>query len=187
MRFETHTVESAPAASSDALGAIAEKYGFVPNLAGVFATSPGALEGLLALLGSYDGPNLKLNPIERQVVLLAVSVYNRCEYCTAAHSMVASGLGLEREQIDRLQNGGSLSDARLEALRQFATSIAQTRGRPAAGELERFAAAGFDEGDVLEVILGVAVKTLTNYANHIAQVEVNEQFAGFLPPWTEAA
>lgn len=187
MDFPTHTLETAPAGSREALAKIAQRYGFVPNLAGAFATSPGALAGLDAALETFDAPAMTLGAVERQVVLLAVSVQNRCEYCTAAHSMVATMSGLDRAEVDRLQQGLPLGDSRLEALRRFAEVVTETRGWPTEEDLQAFADAGFDEAAVLEVVFGVAVKTLTNYVNHIAKPAVNEQFAAFLPAWAQAA
>lgn len=187
MSYTVHTVESAPADSRPALEAIQSRYGFLPNLAATVAESPGALNGLLASLQAYDDPALTLTPLERQIVLIATSVENRCDFCVAAHSMLASSLGLERAQIERLQDGLPLADERLEALRVFTTEIVRQRGWIEPLASERFFAAGFDRGQVFEVVLGVALKTLTNYINHIAGTEVNSQFADFAPKRASAA
>jgi uncharacterized peroxidase-related enzyme len=180
-------VETAPAGSRAALEEIESKYGFIPNLAAVFAESPAALNGLLGALTSFDVAEMSLPPLERQVVLLAASVQNRCAYCTAAHSMLASVQGMDRAEVVRLQQGLPLSDARLEALRNFVEGIVQHRGRLRESDVQRFLAAGFTRAQVLEIIFGVALKTLTNYANHVAMPPVNEQFAEYLPDWPDVA
>lgn len=187
MTFRVHTVESAPAGSQAALEAIQSRYGFLPNLAATVAESPGALKGLLAGIEAYDDAALTLTPVERQVVLIATSVENRCDFCVAAHSMLAASLGLDRGQIGRLQQRQGLDDPRLEALRRFAAAIVERRGWVDEAAVERFLAAGFERGQVFEVVLGVALKTLTNYLNHVAGTEVNPQFADFLPSWASAA
>lgn len=187
MTFTLHTQETAPAGSRETLGKIVASYGFLPNLAAAIAESPAALNGLVGLIGAFDAPAMSLSPVERQVVLLAVSVRNTCEYCTAAHGMLAHMNGLDRAEIDRLQRGEPLADARLQALRGFVEAVVDRRGRMGERELEIFLAAGFTKAQVLEVIMGVALKTLTNYVNHIARPPVNEQFAAFLPKWSAAA
>lgn len=187
MEFRIHDANTAPEASRETLSNIADKYGFIPNLAGVFAESPGAMKGLLAGLAAYDSPELKLKDIERQVVMLAVSVRNRCSYCTAAHSMLASHLGMDRAQIDALQQGQPLSDRKLEALRRFTLAVVEKEGWVSEDDKAEFEVAGYGAVHVLEVVLGIALKTLTNYANHIASPPVNEQFAAFLPKWPKAA
>ncbi len=187
MTFQIHTPETAPAEARETLGAIARNYGFVPNLAAAVAESPATLDGLLGFMSAYDAPAMTLSPVERQVVLVAVSVANKCEYCTAAHSMLAGKAGLARPEIDNLQEGRPLSDPRLEALRRFVETVVAERGLVSEAGLEVFFAAGFTKAQVLEVVFGVALKTLTNYANHIAKPPVNQQFAAFLPRWAEAA
>lgn len=187
MTFQLYTPETAPAAARETLSTIARNYGFVPNLAAVFAESPATLNGLLGFMSAYDAEEMTLSPLERQVVLLAVSVANKCEYCTAAHGMLASMAGLDRAEIDSLQEGRPLTDARLEALRGFVETVTATRGQASEADLEAFFAAGFTKAQVFEVTFGVALKTLTNYANHITQPAVNPQFAAFLPKWAAAA
>jgi len=187
MSFRVHTPDTAPESSRPALENIKARYGFIPNLAAVFAESPGAFNGLLAALQAYDDESLTLTPVERQVVLLAVSVQNRCEYCTAAHSMLIHMLGVGRDDVDALQRGGPLSDPKLQALRTFTEQVVTGRGIVDDASLRRFLDAGHTRGQVFEVLLGVALKTLTNYANHIARPPVNAQFERFLPPWDEAA
>jgi uncharacterized peroxidase-related enzyme len=187
MSFEVHTPESAPNGSKEALSKIAEKYGFVPNLAGVIAESPFALQGMLALMTAYDTGEATLTPLEKQIVLLATSVENRCEYCTAAHSMVASMAGLEKSEVRKIQDGLPLADARQQSLRDFTENVVKFSGRVGKSQTEEFLLAGFSKATIMEVILGVALKTLTNYINHFADTSPNEQFAEFVPAWAKAA
>lgn len=104
MSFQVHTIESAPLDAREALSMIVQSYGFLPNLAAVFAESPATLTGLLGFMSAYDAKEMTLSPVERQVVLLAVSVANRCEYCTAAHGMLANMHGLDRAEVSHLQS-----------------------------------------------------------------------------------
>jgi AhpD family alkylhydroperoxidase len=126
-----------------------------------------------------------LSPLERQIVLLAVSVANSCAYCAAAHGMLAVKLGVARSEVNKLHQGQLLSDARLEQLRRFVETVANQRGRLADSDSEDFIKAGFSQAQILEVVLGVAIKTLTNYAHHIAKPPLNGQFADFRPAWAD--
>lgn len=185
MGFQVHTLVSTPAGSRETMRKITEKYGFVPNLAAVFAESPGTLNALLGLMSAYDAKEMTLSPLERQVVLLATSVRNRCEYCTAGHSMLAGMCGLDQGGVGDLQEGRRLGDPRLEALRLFSEAVVERRGEVSVGDIGKFLEAGFTKGQILEVVLGVALKTLTNYVSHIADPPVNEQFQAFLPAWAK--
>lgn len=187
MKFQVHTLDSAPAGAKETLRKLVQGYGFVPNLAGALAESPATLAGLVGFMGAFEAKDMTLTALERQIVLLAVSVGNRCDYCTAAHGMLAGMNGLDRAEIENLQQGRPLAEPRHEALRRFAAAVSEKRGCVSDFALEDFVAAGFTKAQVLEVIFGVALKTLTNYANHVAKPPVNAQFAAFLPRWTKAA
>ncbi|HBS29999.1 MAG TPA: carboxymuconolactone decarboxylase [Phycisphaerales bacterium] len=169
------SVESAPVASRDLLKAAGSKFGFVPNLLGMFANAPALLEGYLTLAGIFD--KTSLSPTERQVVLLAVSFENGCEYCMAAHSAIAGMQKVDQGVISALRDGGSIADARLEALRSFAAEVVRTRGWPSPETVSRFTGAGYTPAQALEVVLGVGVKTLSNYANHLAATPLDAAFA----------
>ena len=181
MTFPIHSVQSAPDESQPLLEKIVDAYGFLPNLAGGIAESPALLKGFLGLAGSFDAPEMTLDPIARQVVLLTTSQVNGCNYCMAAHSMLAAKSGLETAEIDRLVAGDSLTDGRLESLRKFTRSMVEQRGHVSNDELAALLQAGFDRAHILEIILGVTLKTLTNYTNHLIKAEINEQFAAFAP------
>ncbi len=187
MTFNIHTVDSAPAGSKATLQKIQDTYGFIPNLAGVLAESTGTLNYLGGAMAAMDASEITLSEIEKQVVFLTTSVTNRCEYCTAAHSMLASMNGLSQEDIESLQDGGQLSDPKLENLRKFVEHVVEARGFAEDKAIAQFIDAGYAQAQILEVVAGVSLKTLTNYANHIAEPKVNEQFAQFLPKWNVAA
>ncbi|HEY3326418.1 MAG TPA: carboxymuconolactone decarboxylase family protein [Novimethylophilus sp.] len=187
MRFHIHNPDTAPEGSRETLTQLVQSYGFLPNLAGVLAESPAILKGYVAATSAFDSADTTLSPLERQIVMLAASVKNRCIYCAAAHGMLAGKHGLCPGEVDNMQQQRRLSDARLEALRHFTETIVEDRGRVSDVELEVFIKAGFTQAQILEVILGVAIKTLTNYAHHIAKPPLNEQFAGFSPHWASPA
>lgn len=168
-------VESAPAASRDLLKAAGSKFGFVPNLLGMFANAPALLEGYLALAGIFD--KTSLSPTERQIVLLAVSFENGCEYCMAAHSAIAGMQKVDQGVIGALREGKPIAQTNLEALRAFAAETVRTRGWPSPETVAMFTGAGYTPAQALEVILGIGLKTLSNYANHLAATPLDAAFA----------
>lgn len=169
------SVESAPAASREMLKAAGGKFGFVPNLLGMFANAPALLEGYLTLAGIFD--KTSLSPTERQVVLLAASFENGCEYCMAAHSAIAGMQKVDQGVIGSLREGKPIADAKIEALRSFAAETVRTRGWPSTEAVATFTGAGYTPAQALEVILGIGVKTLSNYANHLAATPLDAAFA----------
>ena len=95
----------------------------------------------------------------------------------AAHTAVAQMSRVAQPVIDALRDGRKLPDAKLEALRQFTLSVVRKRGRVDTTDIERFLAAGYRKTNILDVVLGVGMKTLSNYTNHIADTPLDAAFA----------
>ena len=183
MQFPIHTKETAPDASRATLEATEKKYGFLPNLYGVLAASPTAVK-------AYAGVNKALEqsvltPVEQQVVTLAVSTTNDCTYCVGAHSTVAQMVHMPEDLLDALRAQRPLSDRKLNALRTVVLSILHHRGWVPEEDLEFFVAAGYGQRHLLDVLTVVALKTLSNYTNHIAHTPLDRQFAA--QAWTAQA
>lgn len=176
--YTIHTRESAPEASREALNQAHEKYGFVPNMLGIMAEAPGLLQGYLALGGLFE--NGSLSPTEQEIVMLSVSFENRCEYCMGAHSTVAGMKQVPESVVGALRDGRPLEDQKLEALRMLVHSIVVNRGFPDAAALSGFHEAGYSRAQLLEVVLGVGIKTLSNYTNHITETPLDEVFSQLL-------
>lgn len=174
MKFTVYSDQNAPEDSQRALLEAKGAYGFIPNLLGVMAASPQALEGYRTLIDLFMKSSL--NTVERNVVLLTVARENECGYCKAAHAVIADMQKVEPGITDALLRGVPIDDERLEALRRFTAEITASRGWPEARTVEAFLAAGFNEANALDVILGVAAKTLSNYVNHLAQTPVDDAF-----------
>jgi len=184
-RFQQHTSETAPPEGREALDRAQQEMGFAPNLLRVLAEAPAAAHAYLDL-GSRLSQS-SLSPPEQQVVLLATSFENECDYCMAAHSTVAGMVGMDEATQGAIRRGEELPDARVNALWQFTRSVVRQRGRMSASDLAAFANAGFTRANILEVLLGVSMKTLSNYTNHLAYTPLDDAFEAqrWAPP-TEA-
>lgn len=180
-RFPVHSIETAPAGSREGLQAARARFGFVPNLLGMLAGSPAALGAYLGVTEAFGAGTL--TEVERQVVLLTVSHHHECHYCMAAHSAGATMAGIAPEVLEALRRGEPLPDARLEALRRTTDRLVTSRGWISQEETGAFLAAGFTEAQLLEVIAGIALKTISNYANHLAGTPLDAPFAKFA--WTK--
>lgn len=174
IHFDLPTADTAPEASRPVLAQVQKAWGFTPNLIRLFSNSPAALRGVWGILGAFE--QASLSPAERQTVLLAASIENDCHYCTAAHTTMGAGAGLTRPQLDAIREQRTVDDRKLEALRVFTRSLVAQRGYASEAEVQAFLAAGFLPEQVLEVVLGIAAKTLTNYTNHLAGTPLDEAF-----------
>ena len=173
--FAIKTAVTAPAASRDTLCSIEDGLGFVPNIYGVFAGMPAALSGLASLNSAFD--KTSFSPGEREIIALTTSVYNQCPYCVAGHSTFALQHGVDRKTVDAVRAGGLSDDQRLQALGQMAHRILKSKGAIGAGDIRPFLNAGYHSSQILELLVGIAGKTMTNFASKIAHVPLDDEFS----------
>jgi uncharacterized peroxidase-related enzyme len=168
-------VETAPEQSRPLLEKVKKSFKFIPNLFGVLANSPVLLEGYWGLEGAFEKGSL--SAVERQIVLLAASAENNCKYCTAAHSTVLKAfLHVPSDVVSAVRSNQPISDPKLESLVALTKEIVSQRGHVRAHIIENFLAAGYRKDQVLEVLVGVALKTMSNYLDHISPTELDSAF-----------
>ena len=179
------TPETAPEGSKPHLDAAAKNYGFIPNLTAVFANSPAMIEAYGVLAGHFEKTDL--TPVERQIVLMTNNRLNGCTYCMAAHSTIAQMQNVPADVINALRNGTEIADSKLQALHVFTARMNDARGHLAQADIEAFLSVGYTEANILDVILGTGLKTMSNYTNHIADTPLDAPFQGnaWTPPNAE--
>lgn len=173
-KFHVHDATSAPEQSRPILEQSQRGLGFVPNLYGVLAESPALLKGYTSLSAIFEG--CSLSATERQIVLLTSSFENGCDYCMAAHTAIARMQRVAAGVVAAVRDGTAIPDPKLQALRGFTREVVRQRGLLAEKDVQAFLDAGYTKEQVLEVILGVGIKTLSNYANHIAGTSLDAAF-----------
>ena len=175
MQIPTRTIDDAPEASRAPLKAVTAKYGFTPNILAKMANSPPVLKAYIDLSGLLS--QTCLTPTEQQTVLLTVSRENNCRYCVAAHSVIAPMQGVQDDVVDAIRERRPIGDEKLEALSRFTAEVVTTRGWPSDQAKQALEDAGYTPAQALEVVLGVTMKTLSNYVNHLAHTELDDAFA----------
>lgn len=175
--FTLYTQENAPEASKSLLAKSKEAFGMVPNLHAVMAEAPTLLEGYQVLHELFQ--NTSFNKEELTVVWQTINVEHECHYCVPAHSAIAAGMKVDQEIVDALVNKTPLSDKKLEVLRDTTLAMTRNRGVISDAELETFFNAGFTKQQLLEIVVGLSQKVMSNYTNHLADTPVDEPFKKF--------
>lgn len=172
------TADDPDSAVSGPLKAAQKAIGMVPNMYAAMANLP-------ALLESYNGGYARFRaesgftPVEQEVIFLTISRFNHCHYCMAAHSFVADVMSkVPAEVTDAIRNDKPIPDAKLQALRQFAHIMTESRGNPTPEQGRAFINAGYSEIHMLGVILAISVKVISNYSNHLFHTELDPGFSG---------
>ncbi|RQO65740.1 alkylhydroperoxidase [Aquitalea sp. FJL05] len=165
------TIADAPAASQALLEAVNKQFGIVPNLFRLVSNSPQVLEGYLALSGALGRGALPAQTRER--IALAVAEINRCAYCLSAHSYLGKKLAKLDDAEILANRRGSSSDAKADAAVRFAAQVARERGHVGSGPLQTIKEAGYDDAQIIEIVLHVALNTWTNYINSVAGTDID--------------
>ncbi|MCK8679223.1 carboxymuconolactone decarboxylase family protein [Streptomyces lichenis] len=167
--FTDHTLDTAPPAARPAMAAVAQRMGGrVPPAVARMANSPELLDGFLTLTAAFD--RTTLDPLAREVVVMAVAVRHDCHVCVELHTRKLRALKAAPELIDALNADAPLPDDRLEAVRRFVAAVYASAGAVPADELADFLSYGFTERNALEVVMGIGTYTLSTFANRLTGV-----------------
>jgi uncharacterized peroxidase-related enzyme len=177
-RLTLRTIEDAPEEAKERLATAQKNNGYLPNLLRVLANAPVALETYQTV--SAINAKASLGLPEREAVQITAAATHGCGFCVAGHTAIAEKkAGLDRTVIDALRDRDTVADARLDAVARFTEAVIASRGAVADGELAAFKAAGFDDRAALEVVLGVSLATLCNFANNLGQPPLNPQLEAY--------
>ncbi|MEP5253444.1 carboxymuconolactone decarboxylase family protein [Winogradskyella rapida] len=175
--LKIHDLESAPEEGKALLENSQKAYGMIPGLHGVLAGAPKILEAYQTLHELFT--QTSFNEEELTVVWQTINVEHACHYCVPAHTGIAHMMKVDNDITEALRNETPLESAKLEALRTMTLTIVRNRGNVTQDDLEAFYAAGYGEAQVLEIILGLSQKVISNYTNHIANTPVDDAFKKF--------
>ncbi len=171
--FPLYDETNAPQDAAKTLAEVRADFGMIPNLERTMAGAPPLLAAYAFAWAQFE--TASLTPVERQIVYQTANFENECDYCVPWHTLLSRKAGMKPEDIEALRQGAELSDAKLEALRRFTRRVISTRGKIAPAELEQLFAAGYEPRHALEVILGVAIKTMSNFTNSIAGTPLDRE------------
>jgi len=173
-QFQVHTLETAPERSTASLKSLQDGLGFVPNLAATMAESPTLVNGFVELRQTLA--RSELTPVEREIVAIAVSVENDCDYCVAAHSTFARMQGGDEAAVAAARDGALPDDARLAAIYRLGRGLVANHGHASPEDIEAVLDAGFSAAAVLDVVAQVAHTSMANYTHNVAGVDLDEAF-----------
>ncbi len=152
--------------------------GFIPNMYSNMANIPGLLDTYLTGYSAFREQS-EFSSAEQEIVFLTISRENECHYCVAAHSMVADTMSDVPTAItNAIRTGNDINEPKLAVLHNFTHHMLATQGKPCDDNVKLFLDAGYNERQVLAIILAIAVKTLSNYSNHIFDTELDAMLEG---------
>lgn len=181
MKFELYNIENAPEGSKALLKNSVKNFGMIPNLHAVLAESPQALEAYQLLHELFQ--QTSFNEEEITVVWQTINVEHECHYCVPAHTAIANMMKVDEAITHALRDQKPLKDPKLQVLHQTTLALVRNRGHLTDEEHSDFFSAGFDRRQLLEIILGISQKVISNYTNHQVETPVDKPFQKF--SWTK--
>jgi len=181
--LKIHNIETAPEGSKASLENSVKSFGMLPNLHGVLAESPQLLEAYKTLHQLFSQSSF--NNDELTVVWQTINVEHACHYCIPAHTGIAYSMKVDAAITEALRNGTAMPTEKLQALHDMTLSVVRKRGNVSDEEITAFYAAGYTERNLLDIILGLSQKVISNYTNHIAQTPIDQPFQKFA--WQKAS
>lgn len=175
--FTVHTIESAPEKSKAMLEQSVKQNGMLPNLHAVMAEAPGLLEGYQTLHKLFTESSF--NAEELTVVWQTINVEHDCHYCVPAHTAIAHSMEIDVALTEALRNCSAMPTEKLQVLHDTTISMVRNRGILSEQEVQAFFTAGYGQRQLLEIVLGLSQKVMSNYTNHLANTVVDEPFAAF--------
>lgn len=170
------TLESADGKAKAVLEKALAQVGFIPNMYARMVHSPGLLDTYLHGYAAFRNDSGFTAP-EQELIFLVISHENGCEYCVSAHSFLADMKSkLAPEVTDAIRDGKAIPDPKLAALATFTRTLVKSRGLPGKSDVQAFVGAGYREQQILEIVLAISVKTLSNYANHLFHTPLDPMF-----------
>ncbi|MBL4781535.1 MAG: carboxymuconolactone decarboxylase family protein [Porticoccaceae bacterium] len=174
MSFTLYTPETAPQAAQGELKNSAEVFGWVPNLHAVLAQAPPVLTAYKSLHALFQQSSFDAE--ELTVVWQSINLENTCHYCVPAHTTIAGMMEVDGALISALLEGKALPTKKLEVLKDTTKALLNQRGDLTDEQVADFKAVGYGNQQLLEIILGIAQKIISNYTNKLAHTPLDDQF-----------
>lgn len=176
--FTIYTQENAPQAAKPLLEKSVKAFGMVPNLHGVMAESPELLDSYQQAHNLFQ--KTSFNAEELTVVWQSINIEHNCHYCVPAHTGIAHSMKVDQSIIDALRNKTPLENEKLEVLRATTLAMVRERGVLSEEDVKRFYAVGYGKKQLLEIVLGLSQKIMSNFTNHLANTPVDAPFKQFV-------
>jgi len=177
MTFQLYDQKTAPEASKPLLANSLKAFGMIPNLHATMAESPPLLEAYQTLHTLFQETSLDAE--ELTVVWQTINVEHACHYCVPAHTGIAHMMKVDNAIIEALRDTSTLPSEKLQALHTTTLALVRNRGQLSLDEKTAFFNAGYEQRHLLEIVLGISQKVMSNYVNHLAQTPVDDAFKKF--------
>lgn len=177
MKFELYNIDNAPEDSKPLLEKSIKGFGMIPNLHAVLAQSPATLDAYQNLHQMFQKSSFDAS--ELTIVWQTINVEHQCHYCVPAHTAIANMMNVDPAITDALRSRDVIPNEKLQVLHLTTLALVRNRGLLTEQEQTNFLNAGYERQQLLEIVLGISQKVISNYTNHLAETPIDTPFQEF--------
>jgi len=158
--------------------AVQEKSGFIPNVFLALAHRPDEFRAFFAYHDALMEKPGNLTKAEREMIVVATSSVNQCQYCVIAHGAILRIRAKNPLIADQVATNYRKADitGRQKAMLDFAMKVSQSAHLVAEADFEALKAHGFDEEDIWDIAGISAFFGMSNRMANVTNMRPNAEF-----------
>jgi uncharacterized peroxidase-related enzyme len=177
-RFPTPALDKLPADIRDRILAVQEKSGFVPNVFLTLAYRPDEFRAFFAYHDALMDKDSGLTKAEREMIVVATSSANQCNYCVVAHGAILRIRAKNPQIADQIAINYRKADItpRQRAMLDFAMKVSRAAEEISEQDFADISRHGFSDDDVWDIAAISAFFALSNRMANVTGMRPNDEF-----------
>jgi uncharacterized peroxidase-related enzyme len=177
-RFPTPSIDSLPHDIRSRLLAVQEKSGFVPNVFLTLAYRPDEFRAFFAYHDALMEKDGGLSKAEREMIVVATSSANQCQYCVIAHGAILRIRAKNPQISDQIAVNYRKADItpRQRAMLDFAMKVSTEAHMISEQDFASVASHGFSDDDIWDIAAIAAFFALSNRMANVTGMRPNDEF-----------
>jgi uncharacterized peroxidase-related enzyme len=186
MSTTTHPISRYPAPALDAMPEdirarivkVQDKTGFIPNVFLMLARRPDEFRAFVAYHDALMDKEEGLSKAEREMIVVAISAANQCQYCVVAHGAILRIRARNPLLADQIAANYRKADVtpRQRAMLDFALKVAQQAQAVDEPDCAALRERGFSEEEIWDMAAIAAFFSMSNRLDNFASLRPNEEF-----------
>ncbi|ACB67734.1 uncharacterized peroxidase-related enzyme [Burkholderia ambifaria MC40-6] len=177
-RFPVPALDDLPDDIRERIAAVQEKSGFIPNVFLTLAHRPDEFRAFMAYHDALMDKPGNLTKAEREMIVVATSAVNQCQYCVIAHGAILRIRAKDPLLADQVATNYRKADitVRQKAMLDFAMKVSQTAHLVGEADFDTLKSHGFTEEDVWDIAAISAFFGMSNRIANVTNMRPNAEF-----------
>ncbi|AYZ00076.1 alkylhydroperoxidase [Burkholderia multivorans] len=177
-RFPVPALDDLPDDIRARIVAVQEKSGFIPNVFLTLAHRPDEFRAFFAYHDALMDKPGNLTKAEREMIVVATSSANQCQYCVIAHGAILRVRAKDPLIADQIATNYRKADItpRQKAMLDFAMKVSQAAQQVGEADFDTLKSHGFTEEDAWDIAAISAFFGMSNRIANVTNMRPNAEF-----------